>query len=299
MNKIIKNLTESIKTRLLNISKENNREFNSVLIQYFQERFLYRLSISEYCSNFILKGALMLIVYDDNRFRPTKDIDFLGTTISNKPDELLRIFKEIIEIEYDDDGISFDSNSLTIEEINNDGDYDGQRIKVDCSLGKIKSKLQIDIGFGDIIIEGPLNIDFPVLLDFPHPKIQIYSKESAIAEKFEAIISLGNATSRLKDFYDIIFYAKTYSFDSESLKLAVHTTFKTRNTSLEDVDDVLESIKEDNNKQIQWESFLSRNGLVSDTTFQNIINQILAFLHPIYQNEKFDATWENNMWINN
>ena len=137
MNKNIKNLEASVHARLLKISKANKREFNSILIQYFQERFLYRLSLSEYNHNFVLKGALMLIVLSEDRFRPTKDIDFLGTSISTNEGELLEIFKEICKIEYND-GVSFDDNTITIEEINKDGDYNGHRIKIKCFLGNLK-----------------------------------------------------------------------------------------------------------------------------------------------------------------
>ena len=199
------NLEASIRARLKTIAKDSERNFDSVLLQYFQERFLYRLSISPYKENFILKGALLFVAYEIPRSRPTKDIDFLGKNISNTSENLISAMKEILEVQVQD-GLRFDSESLISETIKQDAEYKGIRIYCNAYLGSAYSRLHFDIGFGDIVIPKPVILDFPVLLsDIPAPELIAYTPESAIAEKFEAIVNLGMITSRMKDFYDIYY----------------------------------------------------------------------------------------------
>jgi predicted nucleotidyltransferase component of viral defense system len=195
----IKNITASVRERLRNISLKSGKDFQSVIRQHIQERFLYRLSTSIYSDSLILKGALLLLAYDISRLRPTKDIDFLGSSVSNNKDDLEKIIKEILKLKYED-GVIFDHKTVESENIVEDGDYHGVRIKFYAYIGNIKERIQVDIGFGDKIIAGPVTIDFPVLLDFPVPKLKVYSIESAIAEKFEAIVSLQLLTSPHEGF---------------------------------------------------------------------------------------------------
>ncbi len=202
--KEIKNIAASVKERLRNISIQSGKEFQSVVRQYVQERFLYRLSESMYSNNLILKGALLFIAHDISRNRPTRDIDFLGSSISNEIDDIIAIIKEILNTKYQD-GINFDPDSVEGENITEDGDYKGVRIKFYVFLENSRERMQLDIGFGDKITAGPVDIEFPTILDFPAPKLKVYSIETAIAEKFEAIVSLQLQTSSMKDFYDILF----------------------------------------------------------------------------------------------
>jgi hypothetical protein len=168
-----KNLAASIRARLLTIAKEGNRDYNSVLLQYFQERFLFRLSKSPYRSQFILKGALLFIVYRMPRVRPTRDIDFLGEAIGNDPEEIRGALKRIVDIRVDD-GVTFRSDMISVERIKEEPDYEGVRAKIEVELGGARNVLQLDIGFGDRIIGRPVEIEFPVLLDFHAPRIQVY-----------------------------------------------------------------------------------------------------------------------------
>jgi len=194
--KQIKDINASVRARLLNIARGAGRNFDAVLLQYFQERFLYRLSISPYKDQFILKGALVFLTEGMSRFRPTKDIDLAGRFHTAN---LKKIMRDILVIPCED-GAQFDVNQIAIEDIAVESEYQGFRVKVPVQLGVARKKLQIDIGIGDMVYPEPVFREFPGLLDLPAPKILIYPKETIIAEKFEAIIRFNRLTSRMKDF---------------------------------------------------------------------------------------------------
>ena len=278
----IKNHAASIKARLFNYAKDNGKDFQAVFRLYVQERFLYRLSKSVYSKKFILKGALLFLAFDISKYRPTKDIDFLGTSVDNDEDVLKDIFKEILQIK-SDDGLTFDSESIDAEEIVEEQEYHGIRIKFNAYLEKSRDRIQIDIGFGDSIYAGPIKIDYPVLLDLPSPELLAYSIESAIAEKFEAIVSRGYSTSRLKDFFDILHFAERQQFESKKLKEAIQITFKNRKTDLSDRSAVFSSdFKKDKAMQSMWSAFLSRRKLKSESKFEKIIEKLESFIEPVF-----------------
>jgi predicted nucleotidyltransferase component of viral defense system len=294
VKKEIKNLGASVRTKLMALSKERRVDFNSILIQYFHERFLYRLSISDYKENFILKGALSFLAYDISRLRPTKDIDFLGKVTANDLENIKNIMQEVSSIEATD-GINFNPANITVERIKEDADYEGVRVKIEGNLGTIKLKIQLDIGFGDIVVAGPKDIDFPVLLEFPIPNIKVYSRESMIAEKFQAIVYLNYTTSRLKDFYDIIFLAQGFAFDLSTLKEAINQTFNKRNTPLDDRKLVFsDEFKNDKDKQDMWLAFLKRVKLESNLNFSEATDKNHDFLEPVFTEEK--GIWNPELW---
>ena len=293
--KEIKNIAASVKERLRNISIQSGREFQSVVSQYVQERFLYRLSESIYSNNLILKGALLFIAHDISRNRPTRDIDFLGSKIPNKIDDLVEVIKEILLIKTED-GLRFDSETVEAENITEDGDYKGVRIKFYVFLENSRERMQLDIGFGDTITAGPVEIEFPTLLDFPAPKLKVYSIETAIAEKFEAIVSLQLQTSRMKDFYDILFFAKHYDFKKDILIRAIKTTFDNRSTELALSNNIFEDkFKSDQNFQKLWSAFIERNKLGNDKTFSEVVSQIQSFLQPVFDS-KTKNNWNPKKW---
>lgn len=293
--KEIKNIAASVKERLRNISTQTGKEYQSVLRQYMQERFLFRLSKSIYANNLILKGALLFIAHDISRSRPTKDIDFLGSSVSNDKDEIAEIIKEIMKVGCDD-GLRFEANEVESENIIEDGDYHGVRIKFYAYLENSRERIQIDIGFGDRITAGPIEIDFHTLLDFPAPHIMVYSIESAIAEKFEAIVSLQLETSRMKDFYDILFFAEHYEFKLDILKEAILTTFKHRETDIEKRKSIYDE-KFKTNAQLQkfWAAFLDRNKLTLENKFVNVVESLYSFIEPIFS--KNNLIWNPKKFI--
>jgi predicted nucleotidyltransferase component of viral defense system len=294
-----KNLGASIRARLLKIAKELNRDYNSVLLQYFQERFLFRLSLSDYRSQFILKGALLFVVYQMPRVRPTRDIDFLGQAMTNDAKEVRNALKRIADIQVDD-GVTFNSASVSVEKIKEETDYEGVRAKIEAELGGARNVLQLDIGFKDKIIGGPVEIEFPVLLDPPAPKIQVYSKESAIAEKFEAIVRLSFITSRMKDFYDILYLAHHESFNFDTLHEAIVATFDRRKTPVTDRSVIFgDEFKRARDKQEQWQAFLTRSRLESYRQFAEAVERLRVFLDPVCPARKPKArrsAWHPESW---
>lgn len=291
-----KNIAASVKERLRNIATQTGKEFQSVIHQYIQERFLFRLSKSIYSNNLILKGALLFIAHDISRTRPTKDIDFLGTSVSNEKDEIAEIIKEILNISCKD-GLRFEVDSIVSENIVEDGDYHGVRVKFNSYLENSRERIQIDIGFGDKIIGGPIEIDFPTLLDFPAPHLKVYSIESAVSEKFEAIISLHLETSRMKDFYDILFFAEHYEFKKNLLREAILTTFSHRETDIERRKIIYEDkFKTDEKLQKYWTAFLERNKLTTENNFSKVIDKVGSFIEPIFSNKKFKWNPKRFIW---
>jgi predicted nucleotidyltransferase component of viral defense system len=291
----IKNVAASVKERLRNIASQTSKEFQSVIRQYVQERFLFRLSKSIYSNNFVLKGALLFVAHDISRNRPTRDIDFLGSAISNEINDIIEVVKEILKIEYED-GVVFDANSVEAENIVEDGDYHGIRIKLYAYMENSRERVQLDIGFGDKITSGPIEIEFPTLLDFDAPKIKVYSIETAIAEKFEAIVSLQLQSSRMKDFYDVLFFAENYEFKKDLLQKALSATFNHRSTDIEARALIFDDkFKLDKQLQMLWLAFLERSKLVSVNSFLEVVTKIQSFIEPIFK-EETKSNWNPEKW---
>jgi predicted nucleotidyltransferase component of viral defense system len=294
--KEIKNIAGSVKARLVNYSHKNSLEFNSVLLQYLQERFLFRISKSTYSNNFILKGALLFLAHEISRSRPTKDIDLLGNSLTNNTETLKEIFREIASINYED-GIVFDNGSISAEEIIDQEEYHGIRITLIAKLGSVRQQIQIDIGFGDIISPGSLEIDYPTLLDFEAPHLKVYSLESAVAEKFEAAVSLGLATSRMKDYYDIHFLASNKVFDLLTLHKALIETFNNRKTSIDKRQSLFnDKFKNDKNLQSFWNTFLKKRTLKIEYDFSEIVSKIEKFIEPACMASDSTKIWNYKEW---
>lgn len=177
-----KNVPASVRQRLLDLARTDRRPFNELLQYYAIERFLYRFSLSPHLNRFVLKGALMLRVWDSPEIRPTMDIDMLGVT-SNKEQEIINQVRDILAVDVEPDGLFFDPASIKSDRISEDADYAGIRIRFHGSLEKAIIHMQIDIGFGDAVHPGPELHNLPTLLDFPAPRLNCYSRESSIAEK--------------------------------------------------------------------------------------------------------------------
>jgi predicted nucleotidyltransferase component of viral defense system len=293
--KQIKDIAASVRARLLNIARGAGRNFDAVLLQYFQERFLYRLSISPFKKQFILKGALVFLTDSMSRFRPTKDIDLAGRFHTAN---LKKIMCDILVIPCED-GVQFNVDQIAIEDIAVESEYQGFRVKVPVQLGVARKKLQIDIGFGDVVYPKPVIREFPGLLDLPTPRILIYPKETIIAEKFEAIIRFNRLTSRMKDFYDILLLAQSNDFQSDVLRTAITKTFKNRNTNLKTRNIIFQqAFKEDKLKQHQWRSFLTRNSIAFDKNFSEAVQLLEAFIEPMLNDVEItiNKVWQSQSW---
>lgn len=295
-DKKVTNITASVRERLMNYSKSNSILFNSVLLQFLQERLLYRISKSQYVNNFTLKGALLFLAHDISRLRPTQDIDLLGSSLPNTTDDLINIFSEIVAIEFND-GVTYDPASVKAEEITKQDKYNGIRINVIAHLGTVRQQLQIDIGFGDVIYPQAVKMDYPVLLDLEAPNLNVYSIESAVAEKFEAIVSLGLATSRMKDFFDVQFFSSNKEFNLLHLHNAIVETFNNRETSFDKRLSVFEdNFKNDKNLQQLWSAFLTRRNLIANTNLAEVITSIQQFIEPACAKVSEPKTWSPKEW---
>lgn len=260
------------------------------------ERLLYRISISDYSNSFVLKGGLLLYTILDEKARVTKDIALLAIQLTNTLDNITDKFKEICSIEIDD-AIVFDIDSINAQRINENSDYKGVRIKITAYIEKSRKVLQFDIGFGDIVIPQPVDIEYPSLLDMERPKLKAYSLYSVISEKFEAMIYLADTNSRMKDFYDIYSLAHQFDFNGEILIKAISETFKRRKTPLSPDPIVFSNEFEvDGSKHVQWNAFTRRIQSDFDITFDTIIDTLRVFLQPVYnailEEIKFEYHWD-------
>ena len=294
---------ESIKAKIRKEASTSKKEFDFLLLHYFIERLLFRLSISPYVNNFVLKGGILLYTVLDNQARPTRDIDFLAKYIKNTPDELVRIFKEIASISVDD-AVTFDLENINVERIKEDADYQGIRIKLTAYLERSRHILQFDIGFNDVIIPHPVEMIYPTLLDMEPPRLKAYSLESVIAEKFQAIVFLADLNSRTKDFYDIYELSRHCDFNGIILSEAIAQTFRNRKTELSPQPIVFnDDFPLIPDKQIQWMAFRRRTGITNiPNDFSSVVLGIKSFLSPVYEalikKIPFSDQWkkETGMW---
>lgn len=300
MKKEIKNKPASVLAKLKNIAKAQKVEEVLIRRRYCQERFLYRLSVSEFQNNFSLKGGLLLVCLDVPTTRPTVDIDFLATQLSQDMQTLEKVVSKIASLHFDD-GVSFAANAITAEEIIEDGDYPGIRIKMPVLIGRAKSTLQLDFGWGDIVIPAEKIIEFPTLLNNePAPKLKAYSLESAISEKFEVMVSLGAINSRMKDYYDIYVLSLSRNFEAKLLKEAIEATFKNRRTEL--LNDLLIfqlEFKNNITMQDRWLIFLNKHKLEDvPKEFPEVMSRITSLLNPlvasIIEKTTIDKSWNPN-----
>jgi len=282
MARNIKNTAASVHRRLLNKTKESSRPFNELLQHFAIERFIYRLSKSPHADRFILKGALMFSVWSGSGSRPTMDIDLLGR-IDNSLEVIVAAMKDACGMDVEADGMSFNAETVTAVRITEDAEYEGVRVRVRGGLGNARVSLQIDIGFGDVIVPGPIKVAYPALLDFPAPELNGYTMESTIAEKFQAMVKLGVLNSRMKDFYDIWMLSRTFDFRGEMLAEAVEKTFENRNTPITIAPTVFDpSFVKDGDKKVQWQGFIRKAKLAdAPEAFKDVVVAVKVFLEPL------------------
>lgn len=288
MNPKPNNVSQSVRDRLLSISKNQKEDYNLTLLRYVTERFLYRLGVSAFRGRYILKGATLLrIAVRDLTYRPTRDIDVLR----DRTDDFASILQEISEIcsvDVFDDGVEFDIDETSYQEIKEGDVYHGYRFKVPTRIGSAKVPLQIDMGFGDAVYPPPKDIVVQTILDQPEPAILGYPLESVVAEKFEALVSFGMLTSRMKDFYDLYSLAQTQTFDCAVLYESIRRTFSRRKTDLPaTVPEVLgDTLLQDPSKEIQWNAFLRR--IEQDPgalPLRDVVDGIYGFLTIVWNDE--------------
>lgn len=292
-----RNVAASVHRRLLNRARAEGRPFDEVLQYFALERLLYRLGRSPFADRFVLKGALMLSVWQGPFTRPTRDVDLLGR-LENKVGRIAEVFRAVCrEPVPEDDGLRFHDDSVAAERIADEAEYQGVRLRLLATLGEARIRVQIDIGFGDVLVPGPTRVRLPALLEFPAPELSGYSRESTIAEKFQAMVYLGAVNSRMKDFYDVWFLASRFAFDGPILARAVRETFHRRRTDLPAVPFPFgEAIARSDEKQAQWAAFLRRLPAQSaPAELSEAIQVIGVFLEPVTlamnEGRSFEKNW--------
>lgn len=280
----MKNRVESIKAKLRNISKTSNKNHQLTLTRYFQERLLYRLSKSVYKDHFFLKGGVLIYALEGEASRPTLDLDLLARKIAADGDLIKNIFQEVCSLDYEEDGVNLEAGSIETSIIAKEGNYSGVRVKVRVSLGNIKQRLQIDLGFGDVIVPGPIKMMYPTLIEMDQPEVWAYSTESLIAEKFEAMIDLAELNSRMKDFYDVYRILSRANYNLQSLEEAITRTIQRRGTPLSDNHPIFKkSFHQDERRLLQWAAFLRKADLDASLPFSEVMKIIKEKLEPIYK----------------
>lgn len=279
-NKPVRDIGASVRARLLKIAQERGYTFDLILTRYALERFLYRLSISPHKDSFVLKGAMLVTTWFDDPHRPTRDIDLLGFGDPSQ-DGMLSVFRKVCSTKCDD-GIIFDVAALRVDVIREELKYGGLRLRTEATLAAARIAIVVDVGFGDSIEPGAEKINLPVLLEFPAPELRAYARETVIAEKFHAMVALGRANSRMKDFYDVWLLSKSYQFTDDRLPRAIAATFKRRETSIPDSlpDALTPEFASDENKRRQWAAFV--RDLAKDApSLETVTFEIAALLQPM------------------
>ena len=273
------NLAASIHARLLNRAKSRGEDFNQVLGRYALERFLYRLSQVPAREAYWLKGAMLFDLWFEVPHRPTRDADFLGLGAMDT-EALAVTVREICGVSVDD-GMVFDLDSITIKEIREDARYGGLRVRLLGKLGKARSTLQLDVGYGDAVTPGPEEVLYPTLLDdLPAPRLHVYPRASVVAEKLEAIVSLGMANSRMKDYFDLRALAHEGVLEAGLLGDAIAATFQRRGTEVpvEVPLGLSDEFAQNTAKLAQWQAFLVKNQLHAPT-LPEVIDVLRLFLN--------------------
>jgi predicted nucleotidyltransferase component of viral defense system len=293
----IRNLPASVRQRLLNLAKQRGEDFQFVLTRFTLERLLYRLSVSRHAGRFLLKGAMLFSVWSHEIHRPTRDLDLAGKG-EISPDEISTIFRDLCQSKDSGDGLTFDPDSIVVARIAEQQKYPGFRVQMRAELAAAMIPIQVDIGFGDAITPGPVEIVYPTLLGHRAPKLKAYPQETVIAEKFQAMVHLGMANSRMRDFYDLWVLARMFNFDGKVMTEALRATFHRRQTQIPFSVPVALSteFEADRRKQADWASFLRRAGRDQDSpTLPGVCGLLRRFLIPpcraITSGIPFAATW--------
>lgn len=270
----------SIQARLLALAKLRGEDFNLTLNRYGLERFLYRLSISPARERYWLKGALLFDLWFDAPHRPTRDADFLGFGPADA-DAVRKALAEVCCIEAPD-AMTFDPDSIAIEEIRDDARYGGLRVWIKGLLGKTRCSMQLDIGYGDAVTPGPQEIEFPTLLaDQPPPRLRAYPRATVVSEKLEAIVTIGMTNSRMKDYFDLRALAREGAIDGDELASAIAATFARRKTPLpQEVPlGLRDEFARDAGSKALWKAFLGKNQLDAPS-LEEVVAEVRQFVEP-------------------
>ncbi|MCD6416506.1 MAG: nucleotidyl transferase AbiEii/AbiGii toxin family protein [Planctomycetes bacterium] len=292
------NIAASVRQRLLNRIRQTGEDANLVWSRYAVERLLYRLSVSDYGRDFVLKGATLFMVWTGKLHRATLDVDLLGYG-EDSSEHVQEVFCDVCRAEVEPDGLRFAPDTVTAAPIRGNQEYGGQRVTLTAFLGKARIPVQVDIGFGDVVTPKAEDVSYPTFLDFPAPRLRACTRETVIAEKLHAMMVLGIVNSRMRDFYDVYVLAQNFAFDGVMLSRAISATFERRSTALPAQLPLAltEQFGQNTAKQTQWRAFLRRSGVgnVSDK-LAAVVASLAAFLGPVLnalaEHRPFSRKWQ-------
>jgi predicted nucleotidyltransferase component of viral defense system len=279
----LRNVAASVHDRLLRHAHSCGEDFQLVLQRYAMERLLFRLAQSRHKDRFVVKGAVLYIVWGVQAYRPTRDLDLLGYGPSDQ-ETLTACFRELCAVEVVADGLLFLADSVQAQELRGGMEYGGIRIRLDVRLETARINVQVDVGFGDVIVPASEEVEFPTLLPGPAPWVRIYSRESVVAEKLHAAALLGDTNTRLKDFYDLFTLPRLFPFEGSTLTQAIAATFERRRMVLPAVLPLRPAFFEDEARTGRWRSYLERNGLTTaPRDFTAVGESVREFLAQPYE----------------
>lgn len=281
------NRSTSVLARLLDLAQRRGDDYNLLLNRFALERLLHRLWVHDQSGDqahrFLLKGALLFSLWYDQPHRPTRDADLLGFG-PDDAEHLVATFRAIAAIDLDD-GIVFEPDSVRAEAIREDNFYGGLRVRLIGRIGSARCSLQIAVGFGDAVTPGPQMLAYPTLLpNFISPTLRAYPVYTVIAEKYQAMVVLGLANSRMKDFYDLAVIAGRSELDGATLSKAIAATFARRGTALPTQPPVAlkKEFGNDAAKRRQWQAFLNKNCLAA-VSLTDAVSVLYTLLWPATQ----------------
>jgi len=297
-----RNLAQSVRQRLLNLAHQRQEEFQLMLTRFGLERLLYRLTLSSYANQFVLKGAMLFQLWTNQPHRSTRDLDLLGNGAPSA-DRLQKLFADVCTTPVEDDGLTFAIDAISAEPIREGDEYQGVRVLITAYLGTARIPLQIDVGFGDAITPAPQTVSYPPLLEFPAPQMLAYPRETVVAEKFQAMTILGIANSRMKDFYDLWTLANQFTFAGPILCAAIQATFERRSTPLpsEAPLALTTEFSSDRAKSTQWNAWLRKSKLVQrPPTLEEVVVLLHTFLMPptlaLASLRPWTQAWQPTVW---
>jgi len=281
--------------RLKALTRSPGQDFNLTLIRYACERLLYRLSQSPHSRSFVLKGATLFAVWEEEPHRATRDVDLLGFG-EDSAERLRDVFADVCRQDVQDDGVRFDPDSVSVSDILEGQTYQGKRIHVGGTLGSATLSVQVDVGFGDALATCDAEVVMPTLLDFPAPRLRAYVAEAVVAEKLHAMVQHGMLNSRMKDIYDVQALAARLAFDGASLAEAIRLTFERRGPPIgTDLPAPLTAVfAADEMMLVRWGAFLRRNRL-DVVELADAVEALSAFLlepwEAVQRGEPFAKHW--------
>lgn len=297
MTKPVTNFAASVRARLLDVTQRRKGDFQLTLQRYAAERFLYRLGASLHRDRFVLKGAMLFALWDEMTIRPTKDLDLAGYW-ANDAASLAASFREICSLPCPRDGLDFALDTLEVAPIRDAAEYHGFRLNLDVRLAGAIIPFQVDVGFGDAIVPDPIEVVYPVLLDAEAPHVRAYPREAVVAEKLHAMVSLAEANSRFKDFFDVHALSSRFAFTGQTLAAAISATFSRRRSATFSPWPVAlaPGFYADRPRNAQWARYLQRSKLLeAPADFTRVGELITAFLdapaRAASNGESFTSSW--------